>query len=244
MAKELKQFTKYESESKFIDLKLIEENINLVKKIAHHMSHRLPSSVMLEDLIQAGMIGLLEAASNYEEGKGASFPTFASIRVRGAMIDEMRRGDWTPRSVYKNSRMVQEAVREIENVNGRDAKNIDVAKHMGISLDAYHEILRDTAGTKVFAIEDIPGLDEYVYNSSYDGCTSPLEGVARNNLKDKIAKVISTLPERERLVLALYYDEDLNLREIGEVLSVSESRVSQILGKATIRLQSRMQSIL
>lgn len=226
-----------------IDLELVEKHAQLVKKVAYHMSHKLPPTIMLEDLIQAGMIGLLEAAGNYKDDKGASFETFATIRVKGAMIDEVRKGDWTPRSVYRNNRRIAEAKLKVENIKGGEVKDADVADYMGISLDAYYDILKDSSGTKLFAIEEVPAFEEITLNLNYDDCSSPLEGIAKEDLKEKLAKVISTLPQRERLVLALYYDEELNLREIGSVIGVSESRVSQILGKSIMRLQSRIQGL-
>ncbi len=201
---------------------------------------RLPPSVQVEDLIQAGMIGLLEASRNYNPSQGASFETYAGIRIRGAMLDEIRRSDWTPRSVHRKVRMVAEAVRVIENEKGRDARDSEVAQALKISLEEYHAILQDAAGCRVFSYDD-PGVggDEHDDFAS-EAQPGPLEMLQNQDFHSGLADAIAGLPERERLVMALYYDEELNLREIGDVLGVSESRVCQIHGQALIRLRARM----
>lgn len=219
---------------------LVVKHAPLVKRIAYHLMSRLPPSVQADDLIQAGMIGLLEAARNYDASQGASFETYAGIRVRGAMLDEIRRTDWTPRSVHRKARQVAEAVREIENAKGRDARDNEVAAAMGISLQDYHKILQDATGCRVFSVDEPghsgderdPGLQEQP--------NEPLDRLQNDDFKVALAKAIGGLPERECLVMAMYYDEELNLREIGEVLGVSESRVCQIHGQALIRLRARM----
>ena len=212
----------------------------LVKRIAYHLMSRLPPSVQADDLIQAGMIGLIEASRNFDPTQGASFETYAGIRIRGAMLDEIRRTDWTPRSVHRKSRMVAEVVRKIENAKGRDARDVEVAEAMEISLSEYHQILQDATGCRIFSFEDPGSLGE-------DGCMNPgrqsnqpLENLQNEDFKKGLAEAIKGLPERERLVMALYYDEELNLREIGEILGVSESRVCQIHGQSLIRLRARM----
>src|SRR5690554_2596691 len=130
---------------------IVEQHTNLVKRIAHHMVARLPASVQVDDLIQAGMIGLLEASKNFATGKGASFETFAGIRIRGAMLDEIRRGDWAPRSVHRNTRRVTQAIKQIENEKGRDAEDSEVAEALGISQDEYHGLLQDSANCRLFS---------------------------------------------------------------------------------------------
>lgn len=131
---------------------LIEQHAPLVKRIAYHMLARLPASVQVEDLIQAGMIGLLEAAKKFDASKGASFDTFVGIRIRGAMLDDLRKGDWTPRSVHRNTRMVSEAVRKVESKTGRDAKDLEVAAELNLSLDEYYTILGDTQGSRLLVL--------------------------------------------------------------------------------------------
>lgn len=219
---------------------MVMKHAPLVKRIAYHLMSRLPPSVQADDLIQSGMIGLLEAAKNYDASQGASFETYAGIRIRGAMLDEIRRTDWTPRSVHRKARQVAEAVRSIENEKGRDARDNEVAEAMGISLEEYHRILQDATGCRVFSIDE-PGHsgDEPDY-SLQDQPNEPLDSLQNQGFKAALAEAIAGLPERERLVMAMYYDEELNLREIGDVLGVSESRVCQIHGQALIRLRARM----
>jgi RNA polymerase sigma factor for flagellar operon FliA len=221
---------------------LIEQHTVLVKRIAYHLLARLPASVLVDDLIQSGMIGLLEASSNFDHSKGASFETFAGIRIRGAMLDEIRRGDWTPRSVHKNSRMISEAIKVLEAELGRDVTDIEVAEKLELSLNEYHHILNDVSSGKIIGIDDL-GVSEDAFNTNKDNAVDePYDQIEQVVFKKTLAECISSLPERESLVLSLYYDEELNLREIGQVLDVSESRVSQIHSQAMHRLKSRMQT--
>lgn len=221
---------------------LLEQHTVLVKRIAYHLLARLPASVLVDDLIQSGMIGLFEAANNFDNTKGASFETFAGIRIRGAMLDEMRRGDWTPRSVHKNSRMVSEAIKQLEAQLGRDVTDIEVAEKLSLSLSEYHQILSEVSTGKVLGINDLGvSEDALKFDETCQG-DDPYQSIEKNAFKKGLAECISTLPEREALVLSLYYDEELNLREIGQVLDVSESRVSQIHSQAMHRLKARMQS--
>ncbi len=213
---------------------------SLVKRIAYHIMSRLPPSVQVDDLIQAGMIGLLEAARNYDAGQGASFETYAGIRIRGAMLDEIRKGDWAPRSVHRKARQVADAVREVENATGRDAKDHEVAKLLGMSLDEYHKTLQDASGCRLLSFEEMGMSEDAVPSRLGKSDNGPFEGVQHDDFKRNLAEAISGLPDRERLVLTLYYEEDLNLREIGAVIGVSESRVSQIHSQALVRLQSRL----
>lgn len=212
----------------------------LVKRIAHHLLMRLPASVQVDDLIQSGMIGLLDAARNFDGSKGASFETYAGIRIRGSMIDEMRRGDWVPRSVHKNGRDIASAIDRIEKRTGSDAKDTDVAEELDVSLSEYHSMLMDVNCGHILAVEDLTANQEDGY-SIYEGKSeSPAAALTDERFQTALVECIKTLPERESLVLSLYYDEELNLREIGEVLSVSESRVSQIHSQAMHRVKSRM----
>jgi len=219
---------------------LVSKHAALVKRIAYHLVSRLPPSVQVEDLIQAGMIGLLEASRNYNPQQGASFETYAGIRIRGSMLDEIRRSDWTPRSVHRKVRMVAEAVREIENDKGRDARDHEVAQLLGLEINEYHAILQDAAGCRVFSFEDPGFIGEDGDENIMEPQQGPLEMLQNQDFQRALSESIAGLPERERLVMSLYYDEELNLREIGEVLGVSESRVCQIHGQALIRLRARM----
>jgi RNA polymerase sigma factor for flagellar operon FliA len=214
----------------------------LVKRIAYHLMSRLPASVQADDLIQAGMIGLIEASRKFDPEQGASFETYAGIRIRGAMLDEIRRTDWTPRSVHRKAREVAEAVRKIENEKGRDARDVEVAEIMGLDLAEYHKILQDATGCRIFSFEDPGTLGEENFGQNTRQPNQPLDNLQNNDFKKGLADAIKGLPERERLVMALYYDEELNLREIGDILGVSESRVCQIHGQALIRLRARMES--
>jgi RNA polymerase sigma factor for flagellar operon FliA len=221
---------------------LLEQHTGLVKRIAYHLLARLPASVLVDDLIQSGMIGLFEAANNFDNSKGASFETFAGIRIRGAMLDEIRRGDWTPRSVHKNSRMVSEAIKQLEAKFGRDVSDIEVAEKLDISLNDYHHILSEVSTGKILGIDDL-GISEDAINFSEDcHVDDPYQSIEHTAFKKGLTECIKSLPEREALVLSLYYDEELNLREIGRVLDISESRVSQIHSQAMHRLKARMQS--
>lgn len=211
----------------------------LVKRIAYHLLNRMPPSVQVDDLIQAGMVGLLEASSNYKSTMGASFETFAGIRIRGAMIDEIRRSDWTPRSVHRKYREVSETIRKLENETGQDARDADVAGAMGISLREYHQILIDSSSARLYSIDSLEeDSQESLIPSSAD--STPDEDFGRQEYRSQLADCIRHLPEKEQLVMALYYDEEMNFREIGEILEVTESRVCQLHGQAVVRIKARM----
>ena len=186
---------------------VIAQHADLVRRIAHHLAARLPASVEIDDLIQAGMIGLLEASRSYDAEQGASFETYASIRIRGSMIDEIRRGDWVPRSVHRRARQAAATVREIEQRTGLES-HID---------------------------------DHGEPNTTRTGGPSPQQHLERSEFRQQLVKAIGQLPEREQLVLSMYYEQELNLKEIGAVLGVSESRVCQIHGQAMVRLRGRLQ---
>ena len=219
---------------------LVDRYAPLVKRIAHHLRARLPESVQAEDLIQAGMIGLLEAARKFEDNRGASFETYAGIRIRGAMLDEIRRGDWAPRSVHRDARKVAAAISTVEKRLGREARDHEVAAELEMSIEDYHLKVRDCLSCRLFSYEDIQGEGDHPEISG-DG-ESPFDDLARSRFVDRLSEAISQLSEREQLVLALYYEEELNLKEIGAVIGVSESRISQIHGQAALRLRARLQN--
>lgn len=218
---------------------IVEQYAPLVKRIAHHLLARLPASVQLDDLLQAGMMGLLEASSKFDGSKGAKFETFAGIRIRGAMIDEIRRGDWVPRSVHRNNRRVAQVMDELEQELGRDARDSEIAERLDMSLDEYHHILNDVSTGKIIGIEDL-GVAPDVLVSEDMPADDTFEDLAQSQFQSTLTDAIKRLPERDALVLSLYYDEALNLKEIGAILEVSESRVSQIHSQAMLRLKAKL----
>jgi len=218
----------------------VEQYASLVKRIAYHLMSRLPPTVQVDDLIQSGMIGLLEAARNYDSTQGASFETYAGIRIRGSMLDEIRKGDWAPRSLHRKVREITRAVTQLEAEHGRDARDAEVAERVGVSLDDYYHTLQDASGFRVFSFEDLQTKEEGMSQGLTARFPEPQEEVEEDHFKAALAREIAGLPERERLVMSLYYKEELNLRETGEVLGVSESRVCQIHSQALIRLKTRM----
>ncbi len=219
---------------------LVIRHAGLVKRIAYHMMNRLPPNVQADDLIQAGMLGLLEASRNYDPTQGASFETYAGIRIRGSMLDEIRRSDWTPRSVHRKARMVADAMRIIENEEGRDARDSEVADALDMPVQQYHQILKDASGCRIFSLDELSAVGEVAPERSLDSLQGPFDGLQKDAFKQALADAIAGLPERERLVVVMYYDDELNLREIGLVLGVSESRICQIHSQATLRLRSRL----
>ncbi len=212
----------------------------LVKRVAYHLKGRLPDSVQVDDLIQSGMLGLLEAARNFDSTQGASFETYAGIRIRGSMLDEIRLGDWTPRSVHRKAREMNQAIKKIEDRKLGNASDSEIAKEMGVSLDEYNQVLRNASVSKIFSIDD--GEVEQDYNGNMSTKVQPETIYKREELAYALEGIIDDLPERERLVMSFYYEEQMNLREIGEVLGVSESRVSQIHGKALITIRAKVQN--
>jgi RNA polymerase sigma factor FliA len=218
---------------------LLLRHADLVKRIAYHLLARLPASVDVDDLIQAGSIGLLEAARHYSGERGASFETYAGIRIRGAMIDELRRSDWAPRSVHRRLRDITQAIRDIEQESGQPARDVDIAAHLGLSLADYHEAVQDAARCQVLSLDE-PLDDSGSSREIADPQASPLDLMQSEEFRAALAEAIRELPEREKLVMSMYYDNQLNLREIGQVLEITESRVCQIHGQALLRLRSKL----
>lgn len=219
---------------------LVEQHAALVKRIAYHLIARLPPSVDVEDLIQAGMIGLLDASHQFNASQGASFETYAGIRIRGAMLDEIRRNDWAPRSVHKKAREISQKMHEIEQQKGRNASDAEVAAALGLDINDYHHQLQDSTGHQLFSLDDFSDSDETHAQPISSGPAAPDVEVQEDDFQTALAQAIDTLPERERLLMSLYYNDELNLKEIGEVLGVSESRVSQIHSQTVIRLRSKL----
>lgn len=220
---------------------MVMRHAELVKRIAYHLAGRLPASVDVADLIQSGMLGMLEAAAHYTADRGASFETYAGIRIRGAMLDALRKLDWAPRSVHRKARAAQAAIREIESQLGREARDGEVAQHLGVSLDEYHRIAQDAASCRVASLDDSPaGDDESLLSRVEDSRADPFADASEDGFRAALSRAITELPERERMVMSMYYDDELNLKEIGAVLKVTESRVCQLHGQALVRLKARL----
>lgn len=222
------------------ETELVQRHSGLVKRIALHLAARLPAHVELDDLMQAGVIGLIDAARHYNGTRGASFETYAGIRIRGAMLDELRHTDWAPRSVHRRLREVTQAIRDIEQETGREARDPEIAQRLGIALSEYHEIVQDAARCHVVSLDAQRDEEDTPLMDCADPSDGPLERLQSDEFRRCLTEAIAGMPERERLVMSLYYDDELNLKEIGAVLDVSESRVCQIHGQALVRLRARM----
>lgn len=218
---------------------LVEQYAHLVRRIAYHLAGRLPASVEVGDLIQAGMLGLIEAASRYTGSRGARFETYAGIRIRGAMLDELRKTDWAPRSVHRKVREMVEAIRQLEGRLGHRPRDVDIAEEMAIGLDEYHAIAREAVLCRMLSTEELSPVNSDS-GTVADQTQSPERELQDERVQAALAEAIEALPEREQLVMNMYYDDELNLREIGDVLGVSESRVCQLHGQALARLRARM----
>jgi RNA polymerase sigma factor for flagellar operon FliA len=219
---------------------LVVKHGELVKRIAYHVVSRLPSHIEVDDLIQAGMIGLLNAAQHFTPTKGANFETYAGIRIRGAMLDEARKANWTPRSTFRHAKQVSQAIRAIESKTGRDARPPEIAEALGVTLDEYHHMVESAASSRLLSYEQLaedPERSAMLPETPEEG---PESALSEDQFREALGVAIANLPERERLVLSLYYDDELNLREIGEVLEVSESRVCQIHSQAVVRIRARL----
>ncbi len=220
---------------------LLLQHAPLVKRIAYHLHARLPDHVQIDDLIQAGMIGLLEAVNQFDAVHGASFETYAGIRIRGAILDEVRSNDWTPRSVSRNLREMAAAINKVEARKNGPASEAEIAREMDIPLEKYQKMSREASAARIFSFEELDGGDDGPAFDVADTADGPAQMLQDEGFRQALVEAIQNLPERESLVMSLYYEEELNLREIGEVLEVSESRVSQIHGQAMARVRANMQ---
>ncbi|MDN4052618.1 RNA polymerase sigma factor FliA [Massilia sp. YIM B02763] len=220
---------------------LLTEHMPLVKRLAHHMKAKLPPSVEVDDLIQAGMMGLLDAINRYEENQGAQFETYAVLRIRGAMLDELRSSDWMPRSTRSNMRKVEQAMASLQQSLGRPPSESEVAQSLKLSLADYQEMLGDSGGHQLVYYEDFhddaDGNDSFLDRYAVDD-DDPLKSLLDTDFRQAVIDAIDALPPREKMLMGLYYEEELNLKEIGAVMGVSESRVSQLHTQAVARLRS------
>ncbi|MEJ0003566.1 MAG: RNA polymerase sigma factor FliA [Pararobbsia sp.] len=232
----------YTAQGRVTQAEVLTQYAPLVRRLALQLVAKLPASVDLDDLIQAGMIGLLDAAGRYKEDQGAQFETYASQRIRGSMLDELRSNDWLPRSLRKTSREVEQAVHEVEQQVGRAPSETEIAAHLQMPLDDYQGMLQDLHGSQLIYYEDFdrggddePFLDRYCVDHA-----DPLSALLDDSLRGALIEAIDRLPDREKLLMSLYYERGLNLREIGAVMEVSESRVCQLHSQAVARLRARL----
>ncbi|SDC21633.1 RNA polymerase, sigma 28 subunit, SigD/FliA/WhiG [Massilia sp. PDC64] len=219
---------------------LLTEHMPLVKRLAHQMKAKLPPSVEVDDLVQAGMMGLLDAINRYEENHGAQFETYAVLRIRGAMLDELRSSDWMPRSTRANMRKVEQAMAALQQQLGRPPSESEVAKSLKLSLADYQELLGDSGGHQLVYYEDFhddDGNDSFLDRYAVDD-DDPLKSLLDTDFRQTVIDAIDALPPREKMLMGLYYEEELNLKEIGAVMGVSESRVSQLHTQAVARLRT------
>ena len=221
----------------------------LVRRLALRLAARLPASVEVDDLIQAGILGLLDAGSRYQDGHGAKFETFATQRIRGAMLDELRAHDWVPRGLRQSGRQVEEAIRSAGQKRGRAPSEPEVAEAMGVSLAEYQALLQELQGCQLVYYEDFEAgdgensfLDDHALGA--EGRFGPLEQLVESRFRRQLVAAIEALPERDRLLLSLYYEQELNLREIGAIMEISQSRVCQLHGQAISRLRASLRDAL
>lgn len=222
----------------------IQQFAPLVRKIAHHMQSKLPASVEVDDLIQAGMMGLMDALSRFEDGQGAQFETYASQRIRGAMLDELRQNDWLPRGVRKTQRQIETALGKLEQRLGRPAAETEIAKELGVDLAEYQSMLAEAKGGQLLYYQDFEGDGEtnepFLDRHCADATGDPLSRIGDERFRSALVGAIDGLPEREKLLMGLYYEQELNFREIAAVLGVTESRVCQLHSQAVARLRTRL----
>ena len=220
----------------------LREYAPMVKRIAHHMMAKLPSSVEVNDIIQAGMMGLLEAAGRYDELRGAQFETYAAQRIRGAMLDELRNADWLPRSMRRDMRRIEAVIHKLQQRLGRAPSETEIAREMEMSLSDYQQLLQEARGAQLVYYEDFQTEDgdDFFEHYDFDSDSDPLDLLQDDRFRSALIRAIDILPERERMVMGMHYEQDMNLREIGEVLGVSESRVCQLHSQAVARLRSAL----
>ena len=218
---------------------LIRELLPLVKRIAYHLMSRLPASVEADDLIQAGLIGLLDAAERFDDSLGAQFETYATQRVRGAMLDELRDSDWASRAVRKAGRQIEGAIHSLQQRLQRPPTELEIAGELGLTIDDYFSLLNDTRGAQLIYYEDLHASDndDFLEHFADELAAGPFETLSDQNFKKALTQAVVALPDREKMLMGMYYEQEMNFKEIGAVLGVSESRVCQLHSQATARLR-------
>jgi RNA polymerase sigma factor for flagellar operon FliA len=229
--------------------KIIKEYAPLVKFIAQKIAIRLPANIELDDLLSAGVIGLMDAIDKYDPARDNKFKTYAEFRIRGAILDELRAQDWIPRSMREKAKNVERSFARLEQRLGRTPTEEEAARDMGMSLQDFQETLHQCKSISLMSLDEVGtfanGDRKSLVGLLESGKSSnPLVQLAGTELKEVVAKAIQDLPEKQRMVLSLYYYEDLNLKEIGEVLEVTESRVSQLHTQAVLRLRAKLSDYL
>lgn len=222
---------------------ILDEHLQLVRKMAQLLKAKLPANVEVDDLIQAGMIGLLDAMRRYQDTQQAQFETYAIQRIKGAMLDELRSMDWLPRSVRDNMRKLEAAISQVEQQLGRQATEADIARQMGVSVGEYSKLLSDSTGHQLLYFEDFhdeQDSDDFLERFFAGNQDNPLDNLIDAGFRDALVKEIEALPEREKLLMGLYYEHELNLKEIGAVMGITESRVSQLHSQAIARIRSKL----
>ena len=225
---------------------MLRQYVPLVRRLAHHMIAKLPPNIELDDLIQVGMIGLSEALTRYEVAQGVQFETFATQRIRGAMIDELREGDWMSRGSRKSQKEIERAVQRLEQKLGRGPLESEIANELEMTLPDYQELLGKVRGTQLVYLEDMNGgaedgagfLDRHVADETAD----PVSLLRDHRLRSSLVEAIKTLPDREQYIMSMYYENDMNLKEIAAVLDITESRVCQLHSQSIARLRAKMRS--
>ena len=227
---------------------LIQEYAPVVKYVAQRLACRLPDWICLDDLISTGVLGLLDAIAKYDPTRGTTFKTYAEWRIRGAMLDELRELDWAPRTVRQKEHALTQAYAELERQHGRPADEEEVAALLGLDRETFADWLTDVRGVSVVSLgrpleRDADGTPGTGLARLVDETPSPLQLVEAQDLRTHLAAAIDQLPEREKVVLSLYYYEELTMQEIGEVLDVTLSRISQIRTKAILHLRAALQNL-
>lgn len=221
---------------------LVKQYLPLVKRIAYHLMARLPASVEVDDLIQVGLIGLMDAVERFDGSQGAQFESYATQRIRGSMLDDLREADWLPRHIRQKSRQIESAIHRLEQRKGRPPSEQEISKEMGIELDEYQSMLGDVKGNQLLYYEDFSDDESSNFLERYliDDASDPLSLLEDDGFRQGLIDAIEDLPEREKNLMGMYYEQDMNLKEIGAVMGVSESRVCQLHSQAVARLRAKM----